>query len=141
MTAATAEAGQAPYPSPAPARTAAPIADSSLDHDRIRYGVWLSGAAFLLLGVVFGIGVTRMTDAADMVAALGSVTTVVGTIVGAFFGVQIGSHGQEAAEAERTHAERAARVALGKLDPQAADDVIQLLCAARAGSPRQRGRR
>ena len=68
--------------------------------------------------MVFGIGVTRITVGADMVAALGSVTTVVGTIIGAYFGVQIGSHGKEAAEAERTQAENAARLALGKLDPK-----------------------
>jgi hypothetical protein len=111
------------------------------DETRIRYGAWLIAAAFLLLGVVFGIGVSKMTGGPDMVAALGSVTTVVGTIIGTFFGVQIGSHGKEAAEAGRTHAEAAARLALGKLDPRAADDVNQKLCEARAGSPHRRGRR
>ena len=141
MTATTAEVDQAPISSPAPVHHAAPTADSSVDRDRIKYGVWLSAAAFLLLGVVSGIGVTRMTVGSDMVAALGSVTTVVGTIIGAYFGVQIGSHGKEAAEAERTHAEAAARLALGKLDPKDADDVNQKLCEARAGSPRRPGHR
>jgi hypothetical protein len=41
--------------------------------------------------------------------------------------VQIGSHGREAAEAGRDQAERAARTALSKLDPQAADEVIRAL--------------
>jgi hypothetical protein len=52
---------------------------------------------------------------------------VVGTIIGAFFGVQIGSAGKEAAETGRAHAERAARLALGKLEPQAAEDVVRML--------------
>ena len=90
------------------------------DETRLMYGAILIGAAFLLLGVVFGIGISKMTGGADMVAALGSVTTVVGTIIGTFFGVQIGSHGKEAAE-------KAARTALGKLDPDTADAVIKQL--------------
>lgn len=123
MTLTTAEAPEAPPLSPDPAMT--PVL--SADLARIKYGVWLIGAAFLLLGVVFGIGVSKITVGADMVAALGSVTTVVGTIIGTFFGVQIGSHGKEAAEAGRTQAEKAARTALSKLDPSAADDVIRAL--------------
>ena len=121
MTLTTVEAPEATHlsPDPAPVLTA--------DLARIKYGVWLIAAAFLLLGVVFGIGVAKITVGADIVAALGSVTTVVGTIIGTFFGVQIGSHGKEAAEAGRTQAEKAARTALSKLDPSAADDVIRAL--------------
>ncbi len=77
--------------------------------------------------MVFGIGVSKITVGADMDAALGSVTTVVGTIIGTFFGLQIGSHGKEAAEAGRTQAEKAARTALSKLDPNSADDVMRTL--------------
>jgi hypothetical protein len=109
------------------------------DLARLRYGARLIVGAFLLLGVVFSIGAVKISGGAEMVAALGSMTTVVGTIVGAYFGVQIGSHGKEAVEAERIHAERAARLALGKLDPEAADAVNQKLCEARAGSPRPPG--
>ena len=121
MTLTATEAPEAPPLSPPPA----PVV--SADLVRIKYGVWLIGAAFVLLGVVFGIGVSKITVGADMVAALGSVTTVVGTIIGAFFGVQIGSHGRAEAEAGRNQAERAARTALSKLDPSAADDVIRAL--------------
>jgi hypothetical protein len=119
MSLTAAEAPEAPPLSPPPAPAL------SADLVRIKYGVWLIGAAFVLLGVVFGIGVSKITVGSDMVAALGSMTTVVGTIIGAFFGVQIGSHGREAAEAGRTQAERAARSALSKLDPMAADDVMR----------------
>ena len=82
MIATTAEASEAPQLTPAPAPAAL-----SAEMARIKYGVWLSAAAFLLLGVICGISVSKMTVGSDMVAALGSVTTVVGTIIGAFFGV------------------------------------------------------
>ena len=122
MIATTAEASEAPQLTPAPAPAAL-----SAEMARIKYGVWLSAAAFLLLGVICGISVSKMTVGSDMVAALGSVTTVVGTIIGAFFGVQIGSHGREVAEAGRDQAEKAARTALSTLDPKAADEVMRAL--------------
>ena len=99
----------------------------NVDMARVKYGAWLVGGAFVVLGVVFGVAVSRFTTAADVTAAVGSVATVVGTIVGAFFGVQVGSSGKEAAEAGRNQAERAARMALGKLDPAVADEVVKAL--------------
>jgi hypothetical protein len=106
-----------------PAANPAPSADLV----RIKYGAWLIAAAFLLLGSVFSLAIWQFSAAADVTAVVGSVTTVVGTIIGAFFGVQIGSAGKEAAENGRAHAERAARLALGKLEPQAAEDIVRLL--------------
>jgi len=97
------------------------------DMTRIKYGAWLIGAAFVLLGGVFGVAVWRYSSAADVVAVVGSVATVAGTILGAFFGAQVGSAGKEAAEARRAQAERTARLALGKLDPQVAEDLIKKL--------------
>lgn len=99
----------------------------NVDMARVKYGAWLVGGAFVVLAVVFGVAVSRFTTAADVTAAVGSVATVVGTIVGAFFGVQVGSSGKEAAEAARNQAERAARMALGKLDPAVADEVVKAL--------------
>jgi hypothetical protein len=113
----------APAAHPAPAVLLAPNADLV----RIKYGAWLIVAAFLLLGIVFALAIWQFSAAADVTAVVGSVTTVVGTIIGAFFGVQIGSAGKEAAENGRAHAERAARLALGKLEPRAADDVVRML--------------
>ncbi|MDR2984139.1 MAG: hypothetical protein LBV34_04780 [Nocardiopsaceae bacterium] len=104
------------------------LADGAMaeaDMTRIKYGAWLIGAAFILLGVVFGVAVWRYTTASDVVAVVGSVATVAGTILGAFFGAQVGSAGKEAAEARRAQAERTTRLALGKLDPQVADDLMK----------------
>jgi hypothetical protein len=119
-------AAPAAEPSLAPP-TLADGAMAEADMTRIKYGAWLIGAAFVLLGAVFGIAVWRYASAADVVAVVGSVATVAGTILGAFFGAQVGSAGKEAAEARRAQAERTTRLALGKLDPQVAEDLIKKL--------------
>jgi hypothetical protein len=108
---------------PAAARKAAP----NVDLLRVKYGAALIVAAFILLGVVFGIAVARFTTAADVAAVVASVATVVGTIIGAFFGVQAGASGREAAENQRVHAERLTQAALSKLSPADADDVLKML--------------
>lgn len=78
----------------------------NVDMARAKYGAWLVGGAAALLGLVFGIAVSQFTTAADVTAVVGSVATVIGTIVGAFFGVQVGSSGKETAEAGRSQVEK-----------------------------------
>ena len=99
----------------------------NVDLTRVRYGAWLVGAAFVLLGVIFGISVAKFSVPADIATIVGSVAAVVGTIIGAYFGIQVGSSGKEAAEAGRVKAERAARIALAKLDPNTANDLMSFL--------------
>ena len=99
----------------------------NVDLTRVRYGAWLVGGAFVLLGVIFGIAVNKFSVPADIATIVGSVAGVVGTIIGAYFGVQVGSSGKEAAEAGRVQAERAARIALAKLDPNTANELISIL--------------
>jgi hypothetical protein len=100
---------------------------TTADLTRIKYGAWLIAAAFLLLGTVFGVAVSRYRSAADVAAVVGTLATVTGTILGAFFGAQVGSAGKDAAEAGRRKAERTAQMALGKLDPTIADEVVRHL--------------
>ena len=100
---------------------------AAADLARIRYGACLIGAAFVLLGVVFGIAIMQFKAASDVVAVVGSIATVVGAIVAAFFGIQAASSSKAAAEAGRARAEQTARLALGKLDPQAAEDLLKRL--------------
>jgi hypothetical protein len=99
----------------------------SVDLTRVRYGAGLVVAAFVLLGVIFGIAMAKFSVPADVATVVGSVATGVGTIVGAYFGVQVGSSGKEAAEAGRAQAERAARIALARLEPQEADQIMSFL--------------
>ena len=110
-----------------PASTAGNGQMTAVDLARIRYGACLIGAAFVLLGVVFGVAIMHFKAASDVVAVVGSVATVVATIVAAFFGIQAASSGKAAAEAARAHAEQTARLALSQLDPQAAEDLLKRL--------------
>jgi len=137
-------------------RAADQASGRSVDQEQLKYGARLVGGAFVLLGVVFAIAVWRFTAARDVTAAVGSVATVVGTIVGAFFGVHIGTAakesavkagraqadavqaqaeaaqaqaeaGRDRAEAGRAQAEKIARTALAKLDPKAAEEIVKAL--------------
>jgi hypothetical protein len=116
-----------PEPQPAPAEVddngRSPSA--STDLTRIRYGAWLIVAAFLMLGIVFGVAIWRYPNASDVAAVVGTLATVTGTILGAFFGAAAGSAGKEAAEAGRRKAERTAQMALGKLPPTDAEEIVR----------------
>ena len=47
--------------------------------------------------VALGIAVLAFKSAADVAQSIGPVTTVIGTIVGAFFGIAVGSSGRDQA--------------------------------------------
>jgi len=68
---------------------------------------------------------------AEVVAIVGLFTSVTGTLVGAFFGLQFGAAGAEherrnrqAAEESRQRAEEVTRMALAHLDPDTAKEVL-----------------
>ena len=69
--------------------------------------VVLSGFAVVLIS--YGFTLVAFDTGDDVGAALAPITGVIGTIVGAFFGVQAGSEGKAEAEAARTQAEREAK--------------------------------
>lgn len=80
------------------------------------------------LGVVFVsfvISVLVFDDSAtDVSTAVGSITGVIGTIVGAYFGVQVGSAGKEDAEVLRTEAERQAKALAAVAPPPVALAIL-----------------
>jgi ABC-type nickel/cobalt efflux system permease component RcnA len=76
------------------------------DQLRIKYGFRIVIIGLVLVAVVFLAAIVKWTTASDVAAAVSSVTGVVGTIIGAFFGVQVGSAGKEKAEAARAEAEK-----------------------------------
>src|SRR5262245_49769123 len=97
--------------------------DGRLDNERLRihHAFWLSIfgmtlAAGLAVFLVY-VSKTKVDDPAEVVAIVGLFTSVTGTLVGAFFGLQIGAAGAEherrsrqKAEASRDKAEEATRV-------------------------------
>ncbi|HYC11217.1 MAG TPA: hypothetical protein VEC02_00955 [Nitrososphaerales archaeon] len=77
------------------------------DQMRIKYGYYIVIAGFLLVGLAFAASLLKFTMAADVSSVFGLITGVVGTLVGAFFGVQVGSQGKESAANAQKKAENA----------------------------------
>ncbi|MEV5000996.1 hypothetical protein [Nocardioides sp. LML1-1-1.1] len=66
--------------------------------DRWKYGITAVIAGVLAIVVVFGIALWKFEKASDIGLVLGAVVSPIATIVAAYFGVQAGSAGKEAAE-------------------------------------------
>jgi len=84
-----------------------------------KYGVWvvLAGLAVILTAFAISVFVFEPT-AADVSTALAPVTGIVGTIVGAYFGVQVGSQGRQQAEATTAEAQRRVTRLAAAVDPE-----------------------
>ncbi len=101
---------------------------SALEITRIRFAFWLAVLGLgLSAGLVVFLYLSGMTDSNDIIAVVGIFTGVTGTLVGTFFGVQVGSMGREQEREERRNAERMANWAMGKLDPAAAGELMEAL--------------
>ncbi|MGE3404909.1 MAG: hypothetical protein AB7K63_20150 [Vicinamibacterales bacterium] len=83
---------------------------------RLTYGFRIVVGGLALVGVVFGLAVVLFEGAADVTAVVGSVSGVVGTVVGAFFGLQVGAAGKDKAEDDKEHALRQRDVAQLKVE-------------------------
>ncbi len=101
------------------------------DQVRTRYGFVLVITGIILVGVMYALTLWayRGGQAAEVATAMGAVTTVVGTLVGAFFGVQLGAAGREKiedrAENARRKADALASAALSRMDPDEAPKVFE----------------
>jgi hypothetical protein len=99
---------------------------SDTEQMRIRYAFWLAvvglglGAALVLFLVFEG-----WKTASDIVAVVGLFTSVLGTLVGAFFGVQVGASGKEKEQQAAQAAHRLAQRALAALEPDKAQSVLE----------------
>lgn len=71
--------------------------DPGTEQMRIRYTFWLAvfGMGLAAVLVVFLVLQGRYKAASDIVAIVGLLTSVLGTLVGAFFGLQVGIAGRE----------------------------------------------
>ena len=113
--------------------------DPTTEHMRIRYAFWLAvfGMGLAAVLVVFLVLQGGYKAASDVVAIVGLFTSVLGTLVGAFFGLQVGSAGREkdqqaAREAtqDARRAESLTQRALAMMPPEHARMVL-----ASPGSP------
>jgi hypothetical protein len=99
---------------------------SDLETQRMRYAFWLAVVGLLLaVTLVLFLYFRGMTASNDIVAVVGVFTGVTGTLVGAFFGVQIGSAGREEERTERRNAEMMVKWALATMPPEDARQLMQ----------------
>ncbi len=72
-----------------------------IDRLRFTYGFWIIVTGFALVAFITMVSIFRWADVTSVATVVGAVTSLVGTVVGAFFGVQVGAVGKERAEASR----------------------------------------
>ena len=97
--------------------------EQEVDRLRIRYGLLIILAGFVLVALISIVSIFRWADVTSVATAIGATTSLVGTVVGSFLGVQVGSAGKERAEADRQRLEQLARLALAMLPPEVASQV------------------
>jgi hypothetical protein len=66
-----------------------------VDGLRVKYGFFIVLIGLLVVLTVFIIAILRLENASDATAVIGAVTGVIGTLVGTFFGIHVGSEGKE----------------------------------------------
>ncbi len=97
--------------------------EQQVDRMRIRYGFWIILAGFTLVAFISVVSIFRWEDVTNVATVIGATTSLVGTVVGSFLGVQVGSAGTERAEADRQRSEAVARTALSMLPPEVAKQI------------------
>jgi hypothetical protein len=104
-----------------------------IDRMRLRYGLLIILAGFVLVALIAIISIYRWEDVTNVATVIGATTSLVGTVVGAFLGVQVGAAGREQAEADRRRLEETSRLALSMLPPEVAEQIRQE--TGRQGAP------
>src|SRR5918911_4862173 len=94
-----------------------------IDQQRIRYGLWIILTGFALVALITVVSIFKWDDVTSVATAIGATTSLVGTVVGSFLGVQVGSAGKERVETDRRRLEQFARLALAMLPPEVASQV------------------
>ena len=99
--------------------------DVNIERIRIVYAFWLAvlGLAIAAVLVVFLVFQGKY-ESKDVLAVVGLFTSVLGTLVGAFFGLQVGSSGRESAQEAARDANNVAQRALAALPPEQARAVM-----------------
>jgi hypothetical protein len=104
---------------------------SQTEDTKAKYGFWiviagLGSVIVLYIGTIitFAILSTADTLANNVVAAMGAITGVIGSLVGAYFGVQVGASGKETSDAAAAQSSALAQGAMSQLNPEQTQDAI-----------------
>lgn len=84
--------------------------------DRWTFGLIAVGLGLLVFFFAFWIAVIHYSTASDVVSVLGIVGTTVGTLVGAYFGVAVGSNGKAQSDSAAARAQQRADHAQARAD-------------------------
>jgi hypothetical protein len=94
-------------------------AAESAEFARAKYGVTVVLAGLGGTLVSFGLALLAFDKASAVSAALAPITGLIGSIVGAYFGFQVGASGKSESEAARTKAEDDAKKLAAVAPPEA----------------------
>ena len=104
-----------------------PTSDAKTEQMRITYAFWLAVIGLALAAglavYLVSAGSFKATTSTDITAIVGLFTSVLGTLVGAFFGLQVGSAGREKAQQNAKEATKVAFKALANLPAEKAREV------------------
>jgi hypothetical protein len=102
------------------------------DAARLKYGFYIvigglvSVIVLYIATIIIFANLTPENLANNVVACMGAITGVIGSLVGAYFGVQLGSAGKEASDAAAAHNAALASAAMGQIeDPQKSTAAIE----------------
>ena len=102
------------------------VAPDPVGEMRLKYGFQVVVIGLLVALVVVVIALLKLADGTSIAGVVASFTGLVGTTVGAFFGVQIGAAVKEKAEAERnTVQKKMARMAVADTPEQRASILAE----------------
>jgi len=87
-------------------------------------GLALVAALYIATIIVFAL-LTPDNLANNVVASMGAITGVIGSLVAAYFGLQVGAAGKEASDAKAEQQSALASAAMGQLDPNQSKTAIQ----------------
>jgi hypothetical protein len=105
---------------------------SPTEDPKAKYGFWiiiagLGSVVILYIGTIITFAILTSSDtlANNVVAAMGAITGVIGSLVGAYFGLQAGAAGKEASDAKAQQQSALASAAMGQLDSGKTQTAIQ----------------
>jgi hypothetical protein len=106
-----------------------------LDLMRLRYGFWIIMTGFGLVAFINLVSIFTWSEVTSIPTVVGAVSSLVGTVVGGFFGVQFGSVGKERVEAARDRSQEMAEAVLSMLPLESANRLRSEMDRLRSPSP------
>ena len=100
-----------------------PPTNGTNDPEKTKLGFWVVIVGILIAAGLFLAAVYKYSAASDVATSLGPITTLIGTLVGAFFGQQVGSAGK--AQAQKNNIKLAAAAAAH--DRMTVDQIVKLV--------------